>query len=165
MITPDEALDLVVRTAVSLPPQSYPLQEAYGLVLAEDVVADRDYPPFPRAMMDGFAVRTADAGKTVPVVGEIPAGMSWEEELVDGRCIAILTGAACPAGTEAVIAKEHVRQHESGVVLPAQIAAGQNIATAGSECRRGHLVLAAGMRELRHWRRECSRRSVGTRCG
>ena len=109
MITPDEALDCVIRTAVSLPPQSYSLQKACGLVLAEDVVADRDYPPFPRSMMDGFAVRLADAGKAVPVAGEIPAGASWHAALVDGRCLAILTGAPCPPGTEAVVPKEQVR--------------------------------------------------------
>ena len=91
MITPDEALDLVLRTAVPLPPQSYPLQQAFGLTLAEDVVAGDDYPPFPRAMMDGFAVRLADAGKDVPVAGEVPAGTSWEGQLADGRCLAILT--------------------------------------------------------------------------
>ena len=146
MITADEALDLVVRTAQSLAPQSYPLQKACGLTLAEDVVADGDYPSFPRAMMDGFAVRLADAGKIVPVAGEVPAGASWQAELVDGHCLAILTGAPCPPGTEAVVPMEHVRQHENGVVLPAQIAAGQNIAIPGSECRRGQRVLAAGTR-------------------
>ncbi len=146
MITPDEALDLVVRTAAPLAPQSYPLQKACGLALAEDVVADRDYPSFPRSMMDGFAVRLADAGKTVPVAGEIPAGVNWEGALVDGRCLAILTGAPCPPGTEAVAPKEHVRQHENGVVLPVQIAAGQNIALPGSDCRRGERVLSAGTR-------------------
>jgi molybdopterin molybdotransferase len=146
MITADDALDLVVRTAVSLAPQSYPLEKACGLTLAEDVVAEDDYPSFPRAMMDGFAVRLADAGKDVPVAGEVPAGTSWEGELVDGRCLAILTGAPCPPGTEAVVPKEHVRQHEHGAALPVEITAGQNIATAGSECRPGERVLAAGMR-------------------
>jgi molybdenum cofactor synthesis domain-containing protein len=122
------------------------LQKACGLVLAEDVVADRDYPPFARSMMDGFAVRLADAGKAVPVAGEIPAGASWHAALVDGRCLAILTGAPCPPGTEAVVPKEQVREQESDVVLPAQITAGKNIALSGSECRRGQRALAAGMR-------------------
>ena len=146
MITPDEALDLVLRTAVPLAPQSYPLQKACGLALAEDIVADHDYPSFPRSMMDGFAVRLADAGKAVLVAGEIPAGASWQGALIDGRCLAIQTGAPCPPGTEAVVPKEHVRQHEDGVVLPVQITARQNIAIPGSECRRGQRVLAAGMR-------------------
>ena len=145
MITPDEALDFVIRTAVSLPPQSCPLQKACGLVLAEDVVADCDYPPFPRSMMDGFAVRLADAGKAVPV-----AGNSCRDDLARRTRRRPLRGHSdrrpCPPGTEAVVPKEQVRQQESDVVLPAQITAGKNIALSGSDCRRGQRVLAAGMR-------------------
>ena len=74
MLAPDEALSLVIQTAAPLAPQPYSVAAARGLVLAEDVIADGDYPPFPRSMMDGFAVRLADAGKTVAVIGEIPAG-------------------------------------------------------------------------------------------
>ena len=97
-------------------------------------------------MMDGFAVRLADAGKTVPVLGEIPAGATWDGELVDGNCLAILTGAPCPPGTEAVVPKEQTRQQGSEVVLPAQLVPGQNIASRGSECRQGDCILAAGNR-------------------
>ncbi len=144
MITPDEALDLVIRTAAPLPPKAVHLDEALGLVLAEDIHADGDYPPFPRSMMDGFAVRLADAGKRVPVVGEVPAGSVWEGEVAAGQCVEILTGAPCPCGAEAVVPKEHVERHENFVVLPSPIRPGQNIAPQGSDCRRGQRVLAAG---------------------
>ena len=146
MITPDEALDLVIQTTTPLAPQPCPLAEACGMVLAEDVVADGDYPPFPRSMMDGFAVRLADAGKTVPVIGEIPAGASWDGVLVDGSCLAILTGAPCPAGTEAVVPKEKTSQQGTQVVLPTQLVPNQNIASPGSDCRKGDCILTAGMR-------------------
>jgi molybdopterin molybdotransferase len=144
MITPDEALDLVAQTAAPLAPRACPLHDAFGLVLAEDIVADSDCPPFRRATMDGFAVRISDAGKTVPVVGEIPAGVYCNTGLTDGRCVAILTGAPCPPGTEAVVPKELVHQQENRVSLPTHIAAGQHIAEPGSECRRGQRVLTAG---------------------
>jgi len=146
MITADEAIDRVIRMARTMPPISTGLPEACGRVLAEDIVADRDYPSFPRSMMDGFAVRLADAGKAVPVVGEIPAGRSWEGTLSDGRCLAILTGGACPDGTEAVVPQELTRQQGMDVLLPANIAAGQNIAAPGSECAAGRRALNAGMR-------------------
>src|SRR5271157_5348695 len=121
MITPDEALEMVNRTAARLAPQAVALENACGLVLAEDIFADRDYPPFRRSMMDGFAVRLADAGKTVPVVGEVPAGSVWDGEVAAGQCVEILTGAPCPRGAEAVVPKEHVQRHEYSVTLPSPI--------------------------------------------
>jgi molybdopterin molybdotransferase len=95
-------------------------------------------------MMDGYAVRLADARGAVPVATEIPAGTTWDGVLVDGSCIAILTGAPCPAGTEAVVPKEHTRRQGSDVLLPAEITPGQNIAAVGSECREGQRILSAG---------------------
>jgi molybdopterin molybdotransferase len=144
MISPDEALELVIRTAAPLPPAEIGLDDALGLVLAEEISADQDYPPFPRSMMDGFAVRLADAGKTVPIVGEAPAGSVWSGELTDGTCIEILTGAPCPPGAEAVVPKENVQRHDMLVHLPATIRPGQSIAPQGSDCRQGQRVLGPG---------------------
>ena len=98
MITPDEALQLVLQHAERLPSRCVPVTDACGLLMAELVTADRDYPPFHRAMMDGYAVRTSDAGHNVDVMGEIPAGQSVNVELVRGQCFEIMTGAPCPPG-------------------------------------------------------------------
>jgi molybdopterin molybdotransferase len=144
MISPDEALDLVIRTASPLPSRHVRLEHACGLVLAEDIAADRDYPPFPRSMMDGFAVRLADAGKTVPIVGEAPAGSVWQGELVAGQCLEILTGAPCPSGVEAVVPKEDAERTADVVKLPDALLPRQNIAPQGSDCRQGQQVLATG---------------------
>ena len=143
-ISPEEALDAVIRSSSLCPPRAFSLADAGGLVLAEAMLADRDYPPFPRAMMDGFAVRIADAGRTVPVVGEIPAGCFWQTALLPDQCWEIFTGAVCPPGTEAVVKKEDVDRLGDQIRLPAAIAAGQHIAPQGSECRAGQPVLAAG---------------------
>jgi molybdopterin molybdotransferase len=146
LITSDEALDLVIRWVTPLATRLCSMAAARSLLLAEDIVADADYPPFPRSMMDGFAVRLADAGKSVPVIGEIPAGATWDGTLVNGTSLAILTGAPCPLGTEAVVPKEQTRQEGTYVVLPAPLSPDQNIANPGSECRQGDRVLAAGTR-------------------
>ena len=97
LISPGEALSLVIAAAETLDPLTVAVPDACGMVLAEPIAADRDYPPFPRSMMDGFAVRLADAGQTLPIAGLLAAGAVWEGELPAGRCLEILTGAAVPA--------------------------------------------------------------------
>jgi molybdopterin molybdotransferase len=144
LITSDEALALTIAAAETLEPQALALAAACGLVLAEPIAADRDYPPFPRSMMDGFAVRVTDAGRTLPIAGLLPAGSLWEGELPAGRCLEILTGAPCPPGTEAVVAKEDAARHADQATLPVEIRRDRNIAPAGSECRAGQVVMSPG---------------------
>jgi molybdopterin molybdotransferase len=144
MIDPQEALALVLPAARRRPPRRVPLAAAGGLTLAQPVRADREYPPFPRATMDGYAVRTADAGRTVSVVGEVAAGQEVKTEVVPGRCLEVMTGAPCPPGTEAVVKKEETQRDGDSVVLPRSILSGQDIAPRGSECEAGRLVLESG---------------------
>lgn len=145
LIPPDQALQLVAETVEPLPPVRVPIERACGLVAAESVRADRDYPPFRRAMMDGFAVRLADAGKTVAVTKTLAAGSVYHETLQVGQVVQIMTGASCPPGTEAVVEKERVRTvGERLVRLPERIEAGRHIAEIGSECQAGQLVFPQG---------------------
>jgi molybdopterin molybdotransferase len=144
MIAPDDALRLVLEHTPRLSSHKVPLPQACGLELAEPVLADRDFPPFPRSMMDGYAVRLADAAATVEVIGEVAAGCSVKTPVTDGRCLEIMTGAPCPPGTEAVVQKEHVRRDGNQVTLPREIKAGGHIAPKGSECRAGVVVLKPG---------------------
>jgi molybdenum cofactor synthesis domain-containing protein len=144
MISPDEALELVLREARACPPRAVPLGEACGLRLAEAVVAEGPFPPFARALRDGFAVRAADAGKTVQIAGEVAAGEVTAASVVEGICLEIMTGAACPAGTEAVVPKEEVSREGDRVTLPETISPCQHIAQPGSECRAGQIVLEPG---------------------
>jgi molybdopterin molybdotransferase len=143
-IPPDEALRVVLQTAQPAAPRAVPLVQAAGLRLAEDIRADRDYPPFDRAMMDGYAVSVADAGKAVPVAGRIAAGQATTVRLKPGVCFEIMTGAACPEGTQGVVPKEHVAREGDLVRLPAGLRVQQHIASCGSECRAGAIVLRAG---------------------
>jgi molybdopterin molybdotransferase len=144
MISPDEALRLVIEAARPLPTMAIPSNEAVGTALAEAEAADRDEPPFDRAMMDGYAVRLADAGGRARVVGEIAAGTLDARVLIDGEAVEIMTGAPCPQGSEAVVAKEDARRDGDRVALPAAVRAEQNIARRGVICRAGETILEPG---------------------
>jgi molybdenum cofactor synthesis domain-containing protein len=144
MLSPSEALLAVAAVCRPLPPRRVDLPEALGLVLAEPIRADRDCPPFPRAMMDGYAVRLSAAGLRVRVIGEAAAGRWIDDVLADGDAWEIMTGAACPPGTEAVVPKEYTTRDGNCVAMPARIAAGQHIAPVGSECRAGEIVIPPG---------------------
>ena len=144
LLLPEEALRVVGQTAQAAAPRRMPLLEALGLRLAEDIGADRDYPPFDRAMMDGYAVCLADAGRTVPVAGQIAAGQAADVRLTPGACFEIMTGAACPEGTQAVVPRETVVRTADLIRLPADLRPHQHLAARGTECRTGSVVLRAG---------------------
>lgn len=144
MIDPDRALALVLEHAHPSNPILLPLPRSLGHVLAESVVANRDTPPFDRAMMDGVGVCARDAGKTVEVAGEVPAGGEPSFEVGPGRCVNIMTGAACPPGTEAVVPEEKIRREGNRVSLPIKIKPRENIVGKGSECRAGDPILKEG---------------------
>jgi molybdenum cofactor synthesis domain-containing protein len=129
-----------------------PLAEANGRVLAADVVANADVPPFARAAMDGYAVRAEDttgASKDQPRVLErvetIYTGQVTERTVGAGECIEIATGAPMPPGADAVVIVEHTDGEASGAVrVFASVEPGQNIGRQGADIRRGQDVLAAG---------------------
>ncbi len=124
------------------------LAEACGRILAEGVRADRDAPPFPRAMRDGYAVRAADVapGATLPCIGLIRAGQASDLRLRQGACIEIMTGAAVPPGADAVLMVEFTRREGDTVRFERGIEAGRNIAPIGSDNVAGSCVLPAGRR-------------------
>jgi molybdopterin molybdotransferase len=142
MIGAADALGLVLQHARPSEPSS--LSPEAGLVLARAVLADRDYPPFDRATMDGYAVRVAHAGKTVAVRGEARPGVVSFSGPDDDECMEIMTGAPCPPGTEAVVMNEEVRRDGGHATFPSGVVVGQNIVRAGAECRRGAAVLPEG---------------------
>lgn len=144
MISPEEALAEVLQHSRPLPAREVPLAEACGCVLDGDICADRDYPPFDRAMMDGYACCVSDAGSAVPVAGEVAAGQMREEPLEARSAIRIMTGAPCPPGTEMVVPVEQVARSNGHVQLPALLVPRANIARRGSECSAGDTVAQRG---------------------
>jgi len=128
------------------------LLHAVGRILAEPIHADRDFPPFPRAARDGFAVRSADL-QQVPVqlnvTGEIKAGASATEippMVAHGEAVAIMTGAPTPAGADAIVMVEYTRRNGNRVEIHRSLSAADNIVPQGSEAKRGDLLLSSGTR-------------------
>src|SRR5688572_30222962 len=115
LLTVAEAIAIIDATAVPTPPRAevVSLHEADGRVLDDSLYADRDYPPFDKSLMDGFAVRSADAaaaGAELRVVGEVPAGREVDRPLAPGEAVAVMTGAPLPPGADAVVPVEDVRR-------------------------------------------------------
>jgi molybdopterin molybdotransferase len=122
--------------------------EALGLVLAQAVKTDREYPPFDRATRDGYAVRSNEAapGAQLKCVGEIKAGDTVREALTAGTCLQIMTGAAVPAGADAVVMIEHTSREGDLVRFERVAQRRQNIVPKGSEAAVGQTILTPGMR-------------------
>jgi molybdopterin molybdotransferase len=147
-----EALQVVLRHAAGLRVpgiETVALSASAGRVLAEEVSADREQPPFDRSTRDGFAVRAAEfsAGQRLRVAGQVRAGEDWAgEALASGQAIEIMTGAAVPSGADAVAMIEYTQQDAGEVWAAAgrSLRAGENIVPRGSEARQGDLLLPAG---------------------
>ena len=127
------------------------LDEALGRILAADVAADRDQPPFPRVTRDGFAVRAADvaaasaeAPVTLAVIGEAPPGAPFPGAVGPRQCVEIMTGAALPDGADAVVMVEHTERPGPGsVAIRRAVVAAENVVARGSELRAGAVALPA----------------------
>jgi molybdopterin molybdotransferase len=130
--------------------EAVPLLRSRGRVLAEDIVADRDFPPFPRATRDGYAVRSADVAAVpaaLKVIGEVRAGSSLlATSLARGETAEIMTGAPTPEGADAVVMLEYTARQGSRIEIQRTVAAGENIVPTGSEARAGQLLLPRGTR-------------------
>jgi len=122
--------------------------DALGLVLAQEVKTDREYPPFDRSTRDGYALRSIEAapGTELQCMGEIKAGDVVTKPLAIGTCIQIMTGAAVPPGADAVVMIEHTQRSGDVVRFERAANAGQNIVPRGSEAAAGQTILKPGMR-------------------
>ncbi len=147
MISVAEAIRIVEEQTQRLPVESVALADALGRVLAEDVVADSDLPPFNRAQMDGYAVRSADTIKEsgrLRVVGESAAGRGWNHEMKAGEAVRIMTGAPVPAGADSVQKVEVTTEQDGLVEIAEATQPGQFIVNRASEIKAGETVLQAG---------------------
>ena len=122
--------------------------DALGLVLAQEVKTDREYPPFDRSTRDGYAVRSKEVlpGAQLKCVGEIKAGDTVREALATGTCLQIMTGAAVPSGADAVVMVEHTSREGDIVRFTRPALAGQNFVPRGSEAAAAQTILKPGMR-------------------
>ncbi len=142
---------LAVVSAGLNPPaaETVELSAAPGRVLAEEVTADRDYPPFPRSTRDGYAVRAADIAKvpaTLSRLGEVKAGEAFAGSVGGGECVQIMTGAPVPSGADAVVMIEDVELKGDQVTVKKSLIVGANIVPQGSEAAAGAVLLKPGAR-------------------
>jgi molybdopterin molybdotransferase len=142
----DEARAKVLAHVRPLPTEEVAVQEALGRVTAEDVAADGDVPSFANSAMDGFAVRSGPAGRTLRIVGESRAGAPATVAVGEDEAIRISTGAAMPEGADAVIQVERVTVDGDAVTLDDEVAVGRNLRPAGDDLGAGEIVVPAGTR-------------------
>jgi molybdopterin molybdotransferase len=140
------------KSVAATEPEPVELARAGGRVLAEALVADRDFPPFPRSARDGYAVRTDDVARVpvkLKIIGESKAGAAPGEapaQLCSGEAVLIMTGAPVPEGAGAVVMVEYTSRDGTAVEIQKSAGAGENIVPRGSEGRAGDVLLRRGDR-------------------
>jgi molybdopterin molybdotransferase len=150
MLSVEQALKLVREQVRPLVPTSCSLIDSLGCLLAEDIAADSDQPPFDKALVDGYAVRTADLaeGHRRLKVGEtILAGRTPSRALGPGEAAVIMTGAPLPKGADAVLMHEHTQALDGEILIDdPKVRPGQNRLTRGQIYRSGDIILRRGIR-------------------
>lgn len=153
MITVEQALADVLAAASPLPAETRKAEEALGSVLAEDVEAKGDSPPFDKSLMDGFAIRSCDFQGAKPassahVVERVTAGRMPAHTIAQGEAALVMTGAPIPRGADCVVQREHAETIDADRVAFTRlelIRPGLSIFPKGGEIRSGERVLEAGM--------------------
>lgn len=150
-LTLEEAMGrLLCRTRRITETEEIPLWDAVGRILAEDVTAVRNQPPFPRSPLDGYAVRGADikgASRERPavltVIDEVTAGHVTKKVVGENMAVRIMTGAPIPAGADCIVGQEDTNYGEKTVEVYEEILAGQNYCLEGEDYKKGALLLPA----------------------
>jgi molybdopterin molybdotransferase len=147
MIGFEEALDIILHDVKPLEIIDIPLSDAFGMVLAEDVVSDIDIPPFDKAAMDGYAVSSTDldrAPATLTVAATVAAGSTYKSNAGSAQCVRIMTGAPVPKGFDSVVMFEETEEHDGRVDFSKNVERGQNICSRGEDVGKGETVLRTG---------------------
>ena len=147
LMSADDALARVLGGVPTLPAVETPLLDALGLVLAENIAADRDVPPFRNSAMDGYAVRgddVASAPVELRVVGEVAAGGFPDRTVGPGEAMRIMTGAPMPEGADTVVRVEDTDNASDLVTITAATPKGMATRQAGEDLRKGETILTNG---------------------
>lgn len=151
LVPVEEARRIINRLQIRPEKENSALENAYGKILAEDIVTEINVPPFSRATMDGYAVRAEDTyacSETEPVklklLGNIPAGSDVSFKVSAGEIVEIATGAPIPEGADAVVMVEYSSEENGTVLIFRPVAGGENVMKAGSDILKGGRVLRRG---------------------
>jgi molybdopterin molybdotransferase len=149
----EEVRTMILERVPVLAPIELPLQEAFGCVLAADMVAEGDMPAFSSSAMDGFAVRasdvseaTADQPASLRIVGEVRIGREPEATVGAGEAVRIATGAPIPAGADAVVPIEHCVSKEESVLILRPFPEGASVRPIGQDVGAGQVLVPEGRR-------------------
>ncbi|CAN5506905.1 molybdopterin molybdotransferase MoeA [soil metagenome] len=145
LVPVNEARERILSAVKPLGKEDVSLAEALGRVLAADVRAVRDQPPFPASAMDGYAVKAGDDAR-LKVIGTSSAGHAFGKALKRGEAVRIFTGAPVPKGGDAVVIQENTEQDGGDVIVSQGPRVGQNIRRRGLDFKRGDILLKAGIR-------------------
>jgi len=149
MVTVQEATDVILAHPIKPRVETVPFHNSIGRVLAEKIMADRDFPPFDRVTMDGIAIAFDEwkAGYREFAVEDIQAAGSPQKSLRDvSNCIEVMTGAILPEGTDTVIRYEDVNiQNDKATVLAQKLERGQFLHLQGNDARKGTVLLEPGI--------------------
>jgi molybdopterin molybdotransferase len=145
MISVEEASRRILAALAPLPGERIALENAAGRVLAADMHAAADQPPFPVSMMDGYAVRSADTGPR-RIIGSAPAGKPFPHALSAGEAVRLFTGSVVPEGADAVLAQEDAQRDGDTVRFTETPPPGKFVRPQGLDFRAGELLLSKGTR-------------------
>ena len=135
-----------VSVPATIPTETVWLTEAAGRICATDIPSDRDMPPLPRSLRDGYAVLATDLPGSLPLTGEVKAGQMPTRSLSPGEAWSIMTGAVVPDGATQIVMKEHATRQDDRITTTREPNPGEWISSAGSMARLGEPVLRAGQR-------------------
>ncbi len=147
MISVEDARNNILKAIRPVSTETVPLAQASGRLLAEDVTARRTQPPSDMSAMDGYAVKASDAASvpaTLRVVGEAPAGGSYDKTVQSGEAVRIFTGGPVPDGTDCIVIQEDTEQEEDRVTILEAAEEGKFIRRAGIDFKEGETGLKAG---------------------
>jgi molybdopterin molybdotransferase len=150
-VTAKEALGMINAFPVYLHTELIPLDDSLGRIVAEDIIAHENIPPFSRSLVDGFAIKVKDvqgAKETNPALlfykGEIRIGEEAKAVLEEGSCIYISTGAMMPEGADGVVMQEFTRRTGDAVEVTKTTHKGENICFTGEDIKVGSVALTKG---------------------
>ncbi len=145
-IEAETALDIVMQSVPLLAPQTIQTADALDQVLAQDVFAQEDLPPFPCSSKDGFAVIASDTTNPRRLIGEQTAGYVAALRVEPGTCARITTGAPLPPGADAVIMVEVTEENDGLVTMQQTVATGADVCPVGQDITKAQRVLEVGTR-------------------
>lgn len=148
----EEALELIRANVRPVEDTEYlPLYKAAGMILAEDIHAQQDQPPFDRSPLDGYAVRSCDLNEAsgespvqLEVIEEIHAGMWPQKKVEQGQAVRIMTGAPIPEGADCVVKQEDTEQKGNLILVYQSRKHHDNICFKGEDYKKGQLLMAKG---------------------